>query len=140
MKWIDKKLLWTILIILFLIIFIYFLREVFYPDSFERKVIYAKLIVSDHTGVEINDSALAFGAVMPGGSSIKKIVFDNSGNSDVKIELYSEGDLSDFLKVSDNYFILVGKGSKEVKFVVKAPLEAEYGVYEGNVIVRSRVI
>lgn len=121
----------------FLFFYIMFLLS---GSVLDREEFYARVVVTNRIGVDANDTALVFGGVTPGGSSIKKIFLESDSGKDVKIEIYSEGEISEFLEVSENFFVLSKDEKKEISFIVKIPLETEFGTYEGKVIIIEKNI
>lgn len=123
--------------LLFFIIFIIFLYINFGKnDILEKKGIYSKVIVGDKYGFDINGTALTFGMIIPGESSaVREIDLINKYNKNVSVEIYSDGSIKDFLKVSRNKFILSKNESAKIKFSVFVPSECEFGPYDGNVTI-----
>jgi hypothetical protein len=121
--------------LLFFIIFLIFLYINFERDKvIDKRVIYAKVLVGDKYGFDINGTALTFGMITPGGSSsTREIELTNKYNRDVEVEIYSDGNIKDFLRISQENFILRRNESIKIKFTVSVPLECEFGTYEGNV-------
>ena len=121
-----------ILIIIFLCIFLYS-NIIDYISTYEKREIYAQVIVSDNFGVAINGTSLIFGMTLPGGSSRKDIQLENNYNHNVKFKIYMEGNISDFLIVSENNFILKPHENKTLTFNVNIPKNAPMGTYDGKV-------
>ena len=135
----ENKIILILGIIFLLILFIFaYLSFTYYSSVLEKKAIYARFILSDHYGIEINGSALAFGMTVPGGTSSKELNVVNNYEKDVKVQFLIEGDIKNFMKVSENNFILKKNESRKVNFAISAPLDGKYGVYEGKVIVIIR--
>ena len=120
-------------VILILVLFFAF------RDSFsvlDKRVIYSKVIVSDHYGFDINNTALVFGMTKPGGgSSSKELMLTNGYSRDVVIDIYISGNISKFLSTPENEFILAQNMTKKVVFSVAIPSNTSYGTYDGNVII-----
>ena len=104
----------------------------------EKKEIYAKVILSDHYGFDINGTALIFGMTTPGGSASKEVTLENNYGRDVKVQFLVRGDIADFMKISENNFILGKNEGRNVTFTISTPSSSKYGVYEGKVIVIIR--
>ena len=122
---------------------LFFYTMFFLLDSLlisDKEELYAKVVVTDSVGIDVNSTALVFGGVIPGGSSIKKVLLESDTDKSVKIEIYSEGEISKFLEVSENFFTLSKGGNKEVSFIVKIPFGTELGIYDGKVIVIEKDI
>lgn len=128
---------WTVVFLVFVcLVLLNYSLFVLFDSSLvlEKKEINAKVVVSDKIGVEVNGSALAFGTVPRGGGSIKKIMIKNDYDFEVRVNVYSEGSISEFLEVEENNFILKKDEERDLRFVVKTPSSVENGVYEGVVV------
>lgn len=125
------------IIIIFLCIYLYAnLIDMF--SLFERKEIYSEVEVSNILGFEINDSALVFGTVYPGGSSKKTVDLKNEHDGIARVKIFAKGDINDFLIVSDNNFILYPNETKTIEFKIKIPENTAFGNYTGKVIFEIR--
>ena len=133
----DKKKL--ILIILVFIIIILLVSLVISLNSrlstIKKQSFGTEIIVSDHYGFAINGTALVFGMVTPGGSATKKLTINNNYGEDIKVKIYSEGFLSNYLEVSENDFVLEENENKTLSFSAHIPTDLEYGNYTGKVFV-----
>ena len=123
--------------ILFLCIFL-FSNLIDYLSVLEKQEIYAKVEVSDHYGFDINGSALVFGMLIPGTSASKEISIENNHDQIVKIEIYATGEIKDFIRVSENNFVLIPREFKEINFDVYIPKGAEHRIYDGKVVVVTK--
>lgn len=103
-------------------------------SNFQKIEVYAEVIVSDYYGISINDTSIVFGILPPGGTSNKDIDLTNNYNRDVKFKIYSEGSIKDFIKVSENNFVLKPNEHKSLSFSVKIPKNISSGKYDGKVI------
>ena len=136
----DK--IWLPLAILILIILISIVNLSFNSGVLEKKIIPAKVIVGNIYGFDLNSSALTFGMLVPGGSSSRSLNLENKYNKEIKVNIYSEGDIKKFILVSENNFILKENEAKSISFTVSAPLDAHFGTYEGKVyiVIKSKSI
>jgi len=123
-----------LLIIIFILLVFLYSNLVDYLSTYEKRVVYAQIVVSNNFGIAINDSSLIFGMTLPGGSARKEIQLQNDFTHDVKFNIYVQGNISDFIIISENNFILKPKEHKTLRFTAKVPMNASYGTYEGNVI------
>ena len=91
------------------------------------------LIVGYHAGFDVNTERLAFGMVSPGGNSCTRFI-DLSNKKDYPLKIYInfEGDLADWISVSDNYFIINPGEEKKLSFSASAPKGSAYGNYSGT--------
>jgi hypothetical protein len=135
-----------ILILLFILIFVLgvflFSNLIEYLSILEKQELYAEVIVSDHYGVDVNSSALIFGMITPGSSSVRKTTITNDHNQNINVEIIVEGDVEEFLQVSENDFDLKINESKELVFTAIAPRDKELGTYKGKVffIIKNVVV
>lgn len=136
----NKKYHKTIILILILVILLtgFFIYSNFidYISVLEKQVIYSRVIVGDIYGFELSNSSLIFGEVIPGNSASKEIEIANNQDENVRVKIYSKGKISQFIKISENNFILSPSDTKKVIFSVQIPSDAEYGTYEGEVIIK----
>lgn len=105
-------------------------------DSFgvlDRKKIPASFSVSDHVGFDLNDSALTFGLIRPGNSASREMIVKNEFDGDVRVVIRSHGDISDFLIVSENDFVLEAFETRNIRFNVFAPMDGSFREYNGMV-------
>lgn len=134
----SKRSLFLIFLLLFIIIFVlgvFLLSNLIdYLSILEKQEFYAKVVVSDHYGVDVNSSALIFGMLVPGSSSVRKITMTNDHDQEVNVEIFVQGDMNEFIKISENDFSLKIDEFKEIVFVAAVPGDKEFGVYEGKVI------
>ena len=132
----DKK----ILIIAILIIIIFALSIYLYSNLIdylsiiEKKQIYAKVIIGENYGFDINGSALTFGMITPeGDTASREIILENIYGRNVRIEFYVEGNIKKFMSISENELILRKDEKRKISFIVSAPENTPYGTYDGNV-------
>jgi len=129
------------ILILFLLFALIFILGVFlfsnlieHISILEKQELYAEVIVSDHYGIDINSSALIFGTISPGSSATRKLTITNDHKQKTNIEIFVEGEIKEFLQVSENDFNLEINESKKIVFTAIAPRDKEFGTYEGKVI------
>lgn len=135
-----------ILFLLFILIFVLgvflFSNLIDYLSVLEKQELYARVIVSDHYGVDVNSSALIFGMITPGSSATRKITITNDHDQNVNVEIIVKGDVKEFLQVSENDFDLRIDESKELVFTAISSEDKELGTYEGKVffIIKNVVV
>ncbi|MCH8003662.1 MAG: hypothetical protein IH934_03435 [Nanoarchaeota archaeon] len=89
--------------------------------------------VGDHFGLNADADAIKFGMIMPGTSSQRSITVNNSATYPLRVVILKSGYIADWVKVSENNFILKENGIKNIIFEAYAPENADYGNYTGNV-------
>lgn len=130
------------IIIILLSIFLYanLLEKISIIDSDELE---AKVIVGDNYGFDVNGTALTFGMISAGKStSTREILLENHYDVPVKVEIYVDGDISEFMIISENDFILNVDESKKLGFSVSVPYSTPNGNYSGivKILYKSPVI
>ena len=97
------------------------------------KEINMTLVVGNHTGLDVDTEKLAFGMVMPKGSSCTRYVtLSNKKDYPLKVYINFYGSLAECVFVSENYFILNPEEEKKLSFSAIAPRNAAYGNYTGK--------
>lgn len=133
----KKKLINSLYIIFIVIsvILIYNLYDLLM--TIEKRELDVNLMVGSKYGIDLNGTALTFGMITPGGSTnTRQINLTNNYGRDVKIVVYSKGDVSDFIIVSENNFFLKPNETKTLAFVARAPVGAKFGNYSGKAIIK----
>jgi hypothetical protein len=132
-----------ILFVIILVLGVFLLNNLIdYLSVLEKQELYARVIVSDHYGVDVNSSALIFGMIAPGSSSTRKTTITNDHNQKVNVEILVEGDIEEFLQISENDFDLKTGESKELIFTAISSRDKELRTYDGKVffIIKNVVV
>ena len=129
------KILKFFLLLIFAVIISTFSINIFYNSYVIENIVTLDMIVkvNDHFGLNADGDALKFGMIMPGTSSQRAITVNNSATYPLKVLISKSGYIADWVKVSENNFILDGDGNRTVIFEVSAPRNANYGNYTGKV-------
>lgn len=120
---------------------ILFLMSVFYfkinPQVLQVETIEAKFIYSKSSGAgfDVSPGKLTFGMFSDGGSASRGITVENLFDEKVLVNIKSEGNIADYLIVSENNFFLEPGESRDLNFVVYAPDNENYGEYVGTVTI-----
>lgn len=104
-------------------------------ETLEKREYIAKVKVGNVIGVDINSSAFTFGTLLPGSSSQRKLVIYNTYNRDVRVLVGSEGEIKDFLEISENDFILKKNENKTLTITAQSQKDTGKGIYQGKIIV-----
>ncbi len=88
------------------------------------------LIISDHSGFDLNKTAITFGMVAPEGSSMRYFNIKNNEDGN-KVIIKATGNIADLVSVSDNKFIIKPHEVKPIAITSVAPVNAEFGNYSG---------
>lgn len=89
------------------------------------------LIVGDHVGFDLSKEAITFGMITPSGTGTRHINLNN-GKEASQIHIIASGQLTSWVSVSDNNFILKPYENKTLDIIVKVPSNAKFGEYNGN--------
>tara|TARA_Y100000310_G_scaffold107197_1_gene105674 strand:- start:217 stop:654 length:438 start_codon:yes stop_codon:yes gene_type:complete len=100
--------------------------------------IYVSATISEKVGFDLNITALTFGNVIVENSASRKINIQNKMNRKVKIKINSRGEISEYLFVSENNFILNPGEKKGIDFLIFFPEETKMKKYEGVIKIISR--
>ena len=126
----------SIIIILFsLLIFVLLANLISQFMVTDEKEIYTSIIVSDHVGFDLNSTALTFGMAQPGKSASRILSIENNFDFSNKVNIKIRGNISNFLTVSENDFVLNSGEKKELNFVTVPSKDALFGKYEGFVTI-----
>ena len=90
----------VVLIILGVILFLFLTKPL------DHKTIKTSFIVSDKMGFDLNKNELTFGSLKPGNTASRAIAIENLFDKRVIITFNVEGNIKDYLIVSENDFIL----------------------------------
>ena len=132
----NRNIILLFLVVIIIILGIYIFYRVFdFFSVIEKKEYYANFGVSNYVGININNTALIFGTVLPGSSSFKKVILRNDYLEDVKVQIYSIGDIKPFITASENNFILKKNESKTIEFKVYTSKNTILGNYSGKAVI-----
>src|SRR3989338_371154 len=73
----------------------------------ETKEVYASLSISEITGINVDNTALTFGSIMPGASASRNLIFTNQYGFPVRLEIRAEGNISRFLSFERYAYVLL---------------------------------
>lgn len=121
-----KKIFLTLLIILAIAYLLYF-----FLFPWDEKEVYMNVKIENVLGFYINETALMFGTIPPGGIGSKNVTLYNELETPEFVHITAAGNISRWTRVSDNNFFLLGKTTKPLQVRIYVPQEAGYGEYEG---------
>jgi hypothetical protein len=97
-------------------------------------------VVPRTVGINGDRDALHFGKTLPGGYSTRKILITNNEEFPVKVDIINEGNVSYWLNLSNNGFILQTGQNETVYYTIDVPYQVQnatgewivpYGNYSG---------
>jgi len=125
------KLIRLVLILLLFIALFIFLSKIFLSSfllvSYEEIDVY--VTVEDIAGFNVNSSALYFGAIPPRGIGNRDIFLFNDDCSKCSVNLRGDGEIANWLSISDNNFVMFKGDNKTINVKVYIPSDAEYDNY-----------
>lgn len=123
------------LLLIFAVVISIFLTYFFYNSFIIEEIITLDMVVkvNDHFGLNADADAIKFGMIMPGTSGERSITVDNSAAYPLRVVILKSGYIADWVKVSENNFILKENENRQVIFKVSAPENSNYGNYTGKV-------
>lgn len=89
--------------------------------------------VGDHFGLNADADAVRFGMIKPGTSGERAILVNNNAKYPLRVVILKSGYIANWVKVSENNFILKENESKQINFEVFAPNNINFGNYTGNI-------
>ena len=121
----------------FMILFIFLLAfggMLFYNFYYIKKikVLKLQLEVADKVGVNVDDDAIYFGKVYPGNTARRIIELSNNYEDPLKVSITIKGEISPFVSVSQNEFILEPGEDKVVTYYASTTKETPKLNYTGE--------
>ncbi|MBU0898865.1 MAG: hypothetical protein KJ613_03550 [Nanoarchaeota archaeon] len=123
-------------IIIFLSLFIVYFW--FFQLPIETKTVKMHVLVSNYTGFNLDTDVMYFGSVPGKGSVEKGFNLTNSGNENLIVNIYSEGNISQFVSFSKNNFVLKPDSIDNILVIADIPEGTELGEYSGTLYITFR--
>lgn len=131
----EKKKITNIVIVIVILLFVGVL--VFRPTGWVREIdMY--ITVDEYAGFNVGTEALFFGTVPAGGTSKRTLTIDNIWDTDLEVQLSTEGELAGWTHFSKQSFTLAVGGNETVDVAVSVPGDAAAGNYAGRTIINFR--
>lgn len=92
----------------------------------------ASFEVGDRVGLNVDNDALNFGIILPGGGSKRSINVSNTHPYTIMVKLYKTGNISNFLHFDETTYVTPNE-AKEIFFNVGVPSNASSGKYSGEI-------
>lgn len=86
-------------------------------------------------GVSPLTDSLDFGDLPQGSRSARYVTLENSSGSAVYIVVHARGEISNFVRIKPNGFVLKGGEKVKLTFELNVPASANEGNYEGRVYI-----
>ena len=128
----KNKILVTVVAVLLAVSFTYLFFEHFVIYSVEELGMHIKVVEGRLIGVNTDADAIYFGSVGHGGISTRKIILDNYDERPHFVQIRTFGEISEWVFVSDNNFVIEPNGSKNVSVSCEVPMDVEARNYTGT--------
>ncbi len=122
----------VVAVVIIAVSFVYLWFENFVIFSTEEVDMHIKVVGGKMIGINTDTDAIYFGKVRKGGLATRKIIIDNNDDRPHMIQIKTFGDLSKWVYVSENNFILDPSESKNVSVSCEVPTDVEIGNYTGK--------
>jgi len=97
----------------------------------ERIDLFTSMQVKGNVGLNIDNDALYFGGIPPGGFGDRDASFTYPYDSYISIKV--RGPIKEFITVSDASFFLSADETKNLRFSVQVPDDTPYDWYNGSI-------
>jgi hypothetical protein len=91
-----------------------------------------KVVEGDLAGLNIDNDAIHFGRVPRGGGGTRYITLANNNTNPHLIKIKAFGNISSFVYISENSFVMEPYSTKNLTVMAKPPSDLETGYYEGT--------
>jgi hypothetical protein len=126
--------------IFFLIVFLFLIVGaavgiLFYANYmiYDVRDIPASVLISNHVGFNLTTDMLHFGRLTSPGGSERSIVITNDYSQKLRVQIYSYGDIEDWIYAKEPTFILEPHAQKQVVIGVNVPSDVPEGPYSGTI-------
>jgi hypothetical protein len=121
----------VVAIIIFVVAAILFVIA-WYEAPIDRQSVTVKYIVSDKAGFDVTTSSLNFGAIMPGGSGMRKIILRNERDFPVYYKLIPSENLAGRMVLNESKQFLGARQNLTLDISLQVPVDAAKGNYTGS--------
>lgn len=117
------------------ILFSVLIVQLFYSFYVVKRVVLynADVTVGDYIGITTENDGLHFGTLDRGGYSMRRLIISSIDEESSKVVIKVDGNISEFIGVSENGFILLPYETKTLFFTSLVPDSALPGNYTGTV-------
>ncbi|MEW5896511.1 MAG: hypothetical protein AB1668_02360 [Nanoarchaeota archaeon] len=103
------------------------------PPAEDVQELKMDLTIGDHLGVNLDNDAIHFGTVEQGKSYslAREVVLSNNDARSQRLSLSTEGELAQWLTLSERAVTLLPQQNKTITVTLKVPANLELGTYNG---------
>ena len=94
-----------------------------------------QVIDRDTIGVNPTGAKLDFGDLPRDKDAVRRVNLESTGRVSSFVIVWKRGAISEFMKVSKNFFTLKPGTKEELEFTVHVPNSADYKYYKGKVVI-----
>ncbi|MFH1521364.1 MAG: hypothetical protein ABIF18_00225 [archaeon] len=103
-----------------------------------KEVISTEFILGENMGFDLSPGKLNFGKIVPGNGASRQITIENNFEDTIKVSIKSSGEISKYIIVSENNFLIAPSESKNVTFSAYTGDLTEFRTYKGKIIIISK--
>ena len=133
MKRKNKQLALTLILATILIVLILIFRA-----PINKQSILTRFVAGENMGFDLGPGNINFGQIVPGYSASRNITITNTLERPTLTEIESSGEISNYIIVSDNNFILQPNESKNILFSCFPPKDIELREYPGKITITTK--
>jgi len=136
----EKNKSFILIFVLLMISLLLLMFSIIYnPDKVSKKEeIFAKLMIGEPAGFDVNDSALIFGRLPPSTSANRQMIITNNYGFPIYAEFSIKGNISDFIIPNPPVYLNVGEKENVVVSTIEIPKDAVFGIYEGIFVINFK--
>jgi len=122
-----------IFIVIGIIILIFLLSQI--VNAAKYKMIVNVVEGENVMGINPTDERLDFGDLSRNNGMTRFVNFANDGRFDTYVAAFKFGEISDLIKIHDNFFTLESGNEVKIPFEISIPNSAEFKQYSGYTII-----
>ena len=104
------------------------------PDLAEKQEVDMYLTVGEHVGINVDQTAIWFGTVPPGGTSQRPITLANGDNFKKNVHFEAVGNISSWISLPED--AVIGASSMlNLTIGASVPEDADFGNYTGKLVI-----
>jgi hypothetical protein len=111
---------------------------IFLTAPLDKQTIPTRFIGGEQMGFDLSPGNLNFGQIVPGYSASRELTITNTFSSPTLTTIESLREISDYIIVSENNFILQPNESKNITFSCFATEDIELREYAGEIIIITK--
>lgn len=104
----------------------------FHNRILQEKDFYSSVKITQRGGFDVNSSALTFGEISGGGSSLRNVIIQNGYSFPVNAQVTCDGTICSMLTYEKTTSLVVGE-NKKIPFLVRAKQDNEKIFYNGTI-------